>query len=95
MPNSDGGTFEVTGYYEMASRGAFVLGHMRNGAIGPGMLAKTNSDPATLRISSIESLNNHAEKIHLSALIFAEKPNIGFVQHVFPVGHFIEAFARD
>jgi hypothetical protein len=30
-------SFEVTGHYQMASRGAFVIGHIRTGGFRPGM----------------------------------------------------------
>lgn len=84
------GIFRVTGHYALGNRGAFVLGSIAKGSIRIGMLAKTGSEPITLKISGIEQLANTSAKQYCQAFIFAEQPSMELITRVFPVGRLIE-----
>jgi hypothetical protein len=76
--------FEVTDHHELAERGGFVIGHIREGAFRIGMKVRTGDEPTFLTIFGIEYRDN-------VALIFSEQPTLEFVRRVFPVGTVIEA----
>lgn len=88
--NAHTSRFEVTSHFELPTRGGFVVGHIRAGAVHPGMWVDTHSDPATLRVVGVESLSNTAEKKYWNALVFAGHPTLAFVKAVFPIGSVIE-----
>jgi hypothetical protein len=89
----DFGRFEVTSHFELADRGAFVIGYIRAGFIRPGMCVDTHLEPPRLRITGVEVLDNSSEKKHWNALIFAERPTLDFVKAAFPIGGVIEVRA--
>lgn len=83
--------FEVTGHHELAERGAFVVGHIRDGTFRIGMKVRTRQEPASLTISGIEYLDNLAERKFWNALVFGERPTLEFVKRAFPIGTFLQA----
>ncbi len=85
------GEFEVTGHYEIPARGAFLLGHIRQGRIAPGMLVETGCEPPTLKIMGVECLSDCVKNRHSNALIFLEKPSMEFLMRVMPVGANVRA----
>ena len=87
------GIFEVTSHYELVGRGGFVIGHIRNGVLRPGMRVATHREPAVLTVSGIEFLDNPSERVYRNALVFAERPTLDFVRAAFPVGSMLEACA--
>ena len=78
--------FEVTGHYYMKERGAFVIGNILRGEFKIGMKLPAKDENEFLTISSIEYLDNLAERKFWNALVFAEKPTFGYVEENFPVG---------
>ncbi len=78
--------FEVTKHYELRERGAFVIGHIREGDIRIGMQVLTEAEPPTLTICGVESVDNVSEKKYWNALLFSEKPSMEFIKNVFPKG---------
>jgi hypothetical protein len=82
--DTDVGRFEVTSHFELAARGAFVIGRILDGFIRPGMCVDTHLEPPKLKITGVEVLNNISEKKHWNALIFAERPTFDFVKAAFP-----------
>jgi hypothetical protein len=87
------GRFEVTSHFELNGRGAFVIGHIRDGVIRPGMYVDTHRDPPRLKVAGVEFVDNIAEKKHWNALLFAELPTLDFVKAAFPIGSVIEVRA--
>jgi hypothetical protein len=88
--SEQGGKFEVADHFELTGRGGFVIGRIVEGALRPGMLVSTGSNPAQLRIVGVEFLDNIAERQHRNALMFAEQPSLEFVKEAFPVGTVME-----
>jgi hypothetical protein len=88
--NAHIGRFEVTSHFELTGRGAFVIGHIRDGLIRPGMYVDTQRDPSRLRVSGVEFVDNIAEKKYRNALVFAERPTLDFVKAAFPIGSVME-----
>jgi hypothetical protein len=83
--------FEVTSHLELSGRGAFVVGHIRDGVFRIGMKVLTHEEPASLTISAIEYVDNVGKGGFWNALMFREDPPLGFLQRVFPVGALLEA----
>lgn len=95
MSKTETGKFEVTEHYELEDRGAFVIGNILSGEIRIGMCVETGLDPATLKISGIEFMDNVSEMKYWNALIFEEKPSLDFIKNAFTIGKKIEVHSKD
>ena len=84
-------SFELTGHFELAQRGAFVVGHLRDGVCRIGMSVTSDIAGQTYVISGIEYLDNISERKFWSALIFREKPAIAEIERAFPAGTLLSA----
>lgn len=83
--------FEVTDHLELSGRGAFVIGHIRDGVFRIGMQVHTGEVPDFLTISDIEYLDKVSERKFWNALAFREHPTLEFLKRVFPIGALLEA----
>jgi len=86
--------FEVADHVEIAGRGAFVVGHIRDGLFRVGMQVRTSENASTLTIAAVEYLDRATEQKFWNALAFHERPTLGFLKQVFPVGSVLEAQDR-
>jgi hypothetical protein len=84
MPTTS--SFEVTGHYELAERGAFVIGQLVDGIWRVGDRISAVGGGAQFTLSGIECLNNTALKKSAIALVFAERPTQEQIQRAFPCG---------
>lgn len=81
----------MTAHFELAGRGAFVVGHIRDGKFRNGMSITSGITGQTYVICGIEFLDNLSERIFLNALIFREKPAIAEIIRAFPAGTLLSA----
>jgi hypothetical protein len=87
--------FEVTNHFELPERGAFVVGHIRNGTFRIGMIVEADPPDSHLTISGIEYVDNIKEKRFWNALRFREQPSLETVKRRFPVGTVLKAKRED
>jgi len=82
--------FKVTDHFQIAERGAFVIGHIVEGTIRLGMVAFARDGSARFTVRAVEYLDNLAEKKFWNALLFSEHADLETVRNTFPVGSIIE-----
>jgi len=81
--------FEVTSHLEISGRGAFVIGHVREGMIRIGASVPLPDSTECWTISAVEFVDKIPERKHWNALLFKELPELGDVEAAFPVGSFM------
>jgi len=94
MNTKPSGRFEVTSHYELSGRGAFVIGHIREGTIQIGNSVPVPGFSGCWTISGIECLDNIAERKHWNALVFKEQPRRDEVEAAFPIGAFVDVYEQ-
>jgi hypothetical protein len=87
------GKFEVVDHCEIALRGVFVVGLLREGTMKLGMKVRTNDAPELLTVAAMEYMESPRTGQPCNALKFDERPTLEFVQQAFPIGSFLEAEA--
>jgi hypothetical protein len=79
-------SFEVTGHFELAGRGALVIGQILASTWRIGDCVSAECGRAQFTLSGIECLDNIAPKKSAIALVFAERPTQEQTQRAFPCG---------
>ena len=90
MSQKDPGKFEVTDFFTITNRGAYLIGHIRGGKIRIGDQIHRNGKIYT--IAGIEFMDNISEKKYWNAIIFKEKPTQHELESTFQKGEIISDF---
>jgi hypothetical protein len=86
-------SFEVTLHFQLAERGAFVVGRILGGTWRTGACVSALDGERRFTVSGIEFLDNLSAKTHAMALVFQERPTMPELARAFPVGSIL--FAED
>ena len=86
------GKFEITEHFEVTGRGAYVVGRIRDGAIGIGDKVPGQNTTAIFTICGIECADNLRERKFWNALLFEEQPSLSDVRAEFPIGSCVEVY---
>lgn len=84
-------SFEVASYFQLAERGAFVVGRILGGEWRTGARVLAQDGKTQFTVSGIEFLDNLGAKTHVMALVFQERPTTTELARATPIGSILFA----